>query len=88
MTTGFIEKNINSRPAEGASYVVTSYHPSNSYGKKKLMALGLTRGTVIRIVRMAPLGDPILLEVRGYRISLRNSELSLLDYIPVGQHNE
>jgi Fe2+ transport system protein FeoA len=39
-----------------------------------LLEMGLTRGTTVRMVRAAPLGDPVELNVRGYRLCLRKSE--------------
>jgi ferrous iron transport protein A len=42
--------------------------------RHRLLEMGLTRGTPVCVVRVAPLGDPIELEVRGYRLSLRRSE--------------
>ncbi|MDR2870911.1 MAG: ferrous iron transport protein A [Deferribacteraceae bacterium] len=49
----------------------------NSY-KKKLLSLGLTRGTRVKLLRVAPLGDPMEVEVRGFRLSLRKSEAEIL----------
>ena len=40
----------------------------------RLLEMGLTRGTVVEFVRTAPLGDPIEIVVRGYRLSLRKDE--------------
>jgi ferrous iron transport protein A len=40
----------------------------------RLADLGFCPGTPIRVVRRAPLGDPVLYELRGYRIALRRSE--------------
>lgn len=40
----------------------------------RLMEMGLTPGAAVRVLRRAPLGDPILLRVRGYSLSIRNSE--------------
>lgn len=40
----------------------------------RLMEMGLTPGVSIRILGTAPLGDPLELEVRGYRLSVRKSE--------------
>lgn len=40
----------------------------------RLMEMGLTPGVSVRIVGAAPLGDPLELEVRGYRLSVRRSE--------------
>jgi Fe2+ transport system protein FeoA len=41
---------------------------------RRLLELGLTEGTVVAVVREAPLGDPIEVWVRDYRLSLRRSE--------------
>ncbi|NOS99659.1 MAG: ferrous iron transport protein A [Phycisphaerales bacterium] len=40
----------------------------------RLMEMGLVPGTAVRVVRVAPLGDPIDILVRGYHLSLRRSE--------------
>jgi len=40
----------------------------------RLMEMGLTPGVAFRLVGTAPLGDPLELEVRGYRLSVRKSE--------------
>ncbi len=46
--------------------------------RRRLMELGLVPGTDVQIVRVAPLGDPIELSVRGSRLSIRRSEAELL----------
>lgn len=40
----------------------------------RLLEMGLTTGAEIEVIRFAPLGDPIEIEVRGYRLSLRKRE--------------
>ena len=40
----------------------------------RLMEMGLTPGVELRVVGVAPLGDPMELELRGYRLSVRKSE--------------
>jgi Fe2+ transport system protein FeoA len=40
----------------------------------RLMEMGLTPGAAVEVLRRAPLGDPILLRVRGYSLSIRKSE--------------
>ena len=40
----------------------------------RLMEMGLTPGTEFSLIGKAPLGDPLELEVRGYRLSVRKSE--------------
>lgn len=46
----------------------------NSSIRHRLLEMGLTRGAVVELVRVAPLGDPVELQVRGYRLSVRKSE--------------
>lgn len=40
----------------------------------RLLEMGLTPGAEVRMIGRAPLGDPLEVEVRGYRLSLRHSE--------------
>ncbi len=40
--------------------------------------MGLTKGTVLKLVKLAPLGDPVELEVRGFNLSLRKEEAEVL----------
>jgi ferrous iron transport protein A len=57
----------------GASAKVTQV-VGNDEISCRLMEMGLTPGVKLRIAGVAPLGDPIELEVRGYRLSVRKSE--------------
>ena len=40
----------------------------------RLLEMGLTPGERVRVIGRAPLGDPLEVEIRGYRLSLRHSE--------------
>ena len=42
--------------------------------RQRLLELGLTRGTHVEMIRMAPMGDPIEVMIKGYRLSLRKVE--------------
>ncbi|HIT72663.1 ferrous iron transport protein A [Tyzzerella sp. An114] len=42
--------------------------------KKRLIDMGITRGTVLTKVKTAPLGDPIEIKLRGYDLTLRKDE--------------
>ncbi len=59
--------------AVGASAVVKAF-PASGVAFTRLREMGLLPGTRITLVRTAPLGDPIEIQVRGYRLSLRKSE--------------
>jgi ferrous iron transport protein A len=45
----------------------------------RLMEMGLTPGVELRLIGVAPLGDPLELELRGYRLSVRKSEASRVE---------
>jgi ferrous iron transport protein A len=45
----------------------------------RMMELGLTRGTLVRVRKVAPLGDPIEIHVRGYALSLRKEDAALVE---------
>ena len=42
--------------------------------KRRIMDMGLTKGTLVHVKKTAPLGDPIGLTVRGYELSIRKAE--------------
>lgn len=42
--------------------------------RQRLLEMGLTKGTNVELIRFAPMGDPIEISVRGYRLSLRRVE--------------
>jgi Fe2+ transport system protein FeoA len=45
----------------------------------RLLEMGLTPGTRVRLLGTAPLGDPLELELRGYRLSVRKSEAARVE---------
>lgn len=49
----------------------------------RLLEMGLTPGVDILVVGQAPLGDPLELEVRGYRLSIRKSEAARVEIEPL-----
>lgn len=55
-----------------------SKEASNKAYRQKLLAMGLTKGTEFSIVRVAPMGDPIEIRVRGFALSLRKEEANAL----------
>ena len=48
----------------------------------RLMEMGLTPGVEFLVLGVAPLGDPLELEVRGYRLSIRKSEAARVEVVP------
>lgn len=47
--------------------------------KRRIVAMGLTRGTSVRVTNVAPLGDPLELEVRGYQLSVRKDDAARIE---------
>ena len=47
--------------------------------KRRIMDMGITKGTEIRIRKVAPLGDPLEITVRGYELSLRKADAELIE---------
>ncbi|MCK6457413.1 MAG: ferrous iron transport protein A [Phycisphaerae bacterium] len=42
--------------------------------RRRLQEMGVIVGTIVRLTRIAPLGDPLEIEVRGYRLSVRRAD--------------
>ncbi|MDR0531965.1 MAG: ferrous iron transport protein A [Oscillospiraceae bacterium] len=47
--------------------------------KRRIMEMGLIRGTAVTVRKIAPLGDPMELTVRGYELSLRKADAELIE---------
>ena len=47
--------------------------------KRRIMDIGLTKGTSVYVRKVAPLGDPIEVTVRGYELSLRKADAELIE---------
>lgn len=47
--------------------------------KRRIMDMGITPGVEIRVIKAAPLGDPIEVNVRGYELSLRKEEAKQIE---------
>ena len=47
--------------------------------KRRLMDMGLTRGIEVKVRKVAPLGDPIELNLRGYELSIRKSDAEMIE---------
>ena len=59
------------QPGEGGTVVEIS---GSGDGVQRLMDMGLIRGTAVKVIRHAPLGDPLEVRVRGFMLTLRRSE--------------
>ena len=47
--------------------------------KRRIMDMGLTKGTQVTVRKVAPLGDPIQVNVRGYELSIRKADAEMIE---------
>ena len=47
--------------------------------KRRIMDMGITKGTEVYVRKVAPLGDPVELTVRGYELSLRKADAEMIE---------
>ena len=60
----------------GATVKVVKLHGEGAV-KRRIMDMGITRGTQVYVRKVAPLGDPIEVTVRGYELSLRKADAAM-----------
>ena len=70
-------KTLREIPVGGKAKVV-KLHGEGAI-KRRIMDMGITRGTKIYVRKVAPLGDPMELTVRGYELSLRKADAELIE---------
>jgi len=63
---------------EGQSAVVKKIYGEGPV-KRRIMDMGITKGTTVMVRKLAPLGDPIELKVRGYELSIRNQDAQMIE---------
>ena len=62
----------------GDTVKIVGYRTGDSQYKSKLLSMGLVRGVELRVLQVAPLGDPVEVAVLSYRLSLRKEEANVL----------
>ncbi len=58
----------------GDQATVSGFEKGAREYRARLLAMGLTKGSKLKVIRIAPLGDPIEINVRGFNLSLRRAE--------------
>lgn len=53
--------------------------------RRRIMDMGITKGTVIYVRKVAPLGDPVELNLRGYELSLRKADAAMVEVAECGE---
>jgi len=62
----------------GSTVVVTKIEGDGAY-KRRIMDMGITKGSELFIRKVAPLGDPVEVTVRGYELSLRKVDAEMIE---------
>ena len=70
-------KTLNDIPV-GATTRIVRLHGEGAV-KRRIMDMGITKGAEVCVRKVAPLGDPIELTVRGYELSIRKGEAALIE---------
>ncbi len=70
-------KNLREVPVGGRAKVVRIH--GEGAVKRRIMDMGITRGVEVFVRKVAPLGDPIEITVRGYELSLRKADAESIE---------
>ena len=62
----------------GDTVTVVKLHGEGAV-KRRIMDMGLTRGVPVQVRKVAPLGDPVEVTVRGYELCIRKSDADLIE---------
>ena len=62
----------------GSTVKVVKLHGEGAV-KRRIMDMGITKGVEVHIRKVAPLGDPIEVTVRGYELSLRKADAEMIE---------
>lgn len=62
----------------GETVTVTKLHGEGAV-KRRIMDMGITRGVNVYVRKVAPLGDPVEVTIRGYELSLRKADAEMIE---------
>ena len=66
--------------AVGSTVRVVKLHGEGAV-KRRIMDMGLTKGVEVYIRKVAPLGDPVEVNVRGYELSVRKNDAEMIEVV-------
>ena len=62
----------------GETVTVVKLHGEGAV-KRRIMDMGITKGVTVYVRKVAPLGDPVEVNVRGYELSIRKADAEMID---------
>jgi len=63
----------------GQKAVVLNFHNDNPALRRRLLDMGITKGVIIEIKKIAPFGDPVDIGLRGYELCVRRADMASID---------
>jgi len=63
----------------GQKGIILNFHNDNAALRRRLLDMGITKDVVVEIKKIAPLGDPIDIKLRGYELCLRRLDMKGID---------
>lgn len=66
----------------GQTVAVIRLHGAGAI-KRRIMDMGITKGTSVFVRKVAPLGDPMEITVRGYELSMRKADCAMIEVQPI-----
>ena len=79
--------NTLRRTQIGSTVRVVRLHGGGAV-KRRIMDMGITKGVEVFVRKVAPLGDPIEVSVRGYELSLRKADAEMIEVAPLQEGSE
>ena len=88
------QKRLNLKPGDyghlsdlkrGQKAIVIDFHNNNAALRRHLLDMGITKGDVVEVKKVAPWGDPIDIKVRGYELAIRRDDMKGIDIQVLGK---
>ena len=73
--------------AVGSTVIVAKIDGDGAY-KRRIMDMGITKRTRVLLRKVAPLGDPLEISLRGYELTLRKSEAQMISVVMLEEREE
>jgi len=76
------------KDAKVGTTVVVSRLQGEGPTKRRIMDMGITKGTMVKVQKIAPLGDPMEITVRGYELSIRKMDAEMIELVEVNNDDK
>ena len=64
---------------------VLDFHNDNAALKRHLLDMGITRGVIVKVKKIAPFRNPVDIQLRGYELAMRLEDLKNIDIVVIGE---